>query len=137
LLYSKKIIYNNAWTGNVSYLPNTVLASKSTQTLENSYSITGYDEYSNPTETKQENGIYVTYIWGYNKTKLVARIENASNAQVATALGLQNVTLATEANLSVINALRSNVSWANAMITTYTHIPLVGVSTIIDPKEIS
>jgi YD repeat-containing protein len=41
----------------------------------------------------------------------------------------------TEANLIIaLNALRTNVSLANAMITTYTYKPLIGVSTITDPK---
>jgi RHS repeat-associated protein len=134
LLFTKKILYNNSWNGNVSYLPSIIQGSKGTQALENSYRITAYDDYSNTIETLQENGIYVTYVWGYNKTKLVAKIENATNAQVAGALGLSNITLATEANLTSIDALRSNTLFANTMITTYAHIPLVGFSSITDPK---
>ncbi|MEM0543621.1 DUF6443 domain-containing protein [Flavobacterium sp. j3] len=134
LLFSKKVLYSNVWNGNVSFLPNIVQGAKSTQTLVNSYRISNYDEFSNPIETMQENGIFVSYIWGYNKTKLVAKIENATNAQVASALGLGNITLATENNLVAINALRTNALFVNAMITTYTYIPLVGVSTVTDPK---
>jgi RHS repeat-associated protein len=134
LLFSKKINYYNVWNNNGSYLPNTIQGAKGSQTLENSYSITGYDDYSNPTEKVQSNGIYTTYLWGYNKTKLIAKIENASNTQVATALGLGNINSTTEASLSLINALRSNSAFTNALITTYTYKPLVGISTITDPK---
>jgi YD repeat-containing protein len=36
--------------------------------------------------------------------------------------------------LEEINNLRSNPSFSNAFITTYTYNPLVGVTTLTDPK---
>uniref|UniRef100_UPI00374DB3F5 RHS repeat domain-containing protein n=1 Tax=Flavobacterium sp. TaxID=239 RepID=UPI00374DB3F5 len=81
-----------------------------------------------------ENGTPVTIIWGYNKALPIAKIENATNGQVAVALGVSDVSALNETNLDAINTLRNNASFANCMITTYTHIPLVGVSTITDPK---
>lgn len=85
-------------------------------------------------ELSQKGGSHIVYIWGYNQTQPIAKIENATNAQVATALGVSDVSALNESNLAAINALRSNASFANTMITTYTHIPLIGVSTITDPK---
>jgi RHS repeat-associated protein len=134
LLFTERINYSNTWNGNVSFLPSTIQRSKGTQTLETVTRINSYDEFSNPIEVQTENGIFVTYLWGYNKTRLIAKIENASNSQVATAMGVSNVTLLTEANMTAINNLRNATSMATAMITTYTHIPLIGISTVTDPK---
>ena len=134
LLSTGKINYNNTWTGNVSFLPSSTIGSKAGQTLETLLNYTAYDEYSNPTEIRQQNGSFITYLWGYNKTQVIAKIENASNAQVATVMGVSNVNLITETNMTAINNLRTNAAMVAAMITTYTYIPLVGMRTLIDPK---
>ncbi|WP_369014661.1 hypothetical protein [Flavobacterium anhuiense] len=95
-----------------------------------------YDTKGNIVEFHSKDGMYTVYIWGYNKTVPIAKIENATYAQVASALGITTTALNdyNESNLNVINNLRYNASLSNSMITTYTHIPLVGVSTITDPK---
>ncbi|RKS01444.1 DUF6443 domain-containing protein [Flavobacterium sp. 102] len=135
LLFTKKINFSNSWIGNVSFLPNIIQTSKGTQPLENVSRITAYDEFSNPLEMRNENGAFVTYLWGYNKTQIIAKIENATNSQVATALGVGNVADVNETNLSAINDLRTNTNLVNSMITTYTYKPLIGVSTITDAKN--
>ncbi|MNE68631.1 hypothetical protein D3C80_1643030 [compost metagenome] len=83
---------------------------------------------------QQENGMKTSYLWGYNKTLVIAKIENASNAQVKSALGVSDLNAVNETSMAAINSLRSHASISQAMITTYTHKPLVGVSTITDPK---
>lgn len=135
LLSTSQINYGNSWYNNVSYLPNIITTSKGSQTLENRIRFNAYDDFSNPTEIQQEGGSVVTYLWGYNKTQPIAKIENATNAQVATALGVINVNLITEANLSTIDALRNNTSLANAFITTFTYLPEIGINTMTDPKN--
>jgi hypothetical protein len=99
-----------------------------------------YDSDNNLLEFHQENGIYTCIIWGYNKTLPIAKLENVRYASipVSTINDLQNksnlaVDLNTENTLKTsLNALRG--AFPNAMITTYTHKPLVGVSTITDAK---
>ena len=89
----------------------------------------------NVLEYSIENGTPVSIIWGYNKTQPIAKIENASYSQVAPYVSnLQNHSnTSSEANfILALNALRNSLP--DAMITTYTYIPLVGVSTITDPK---
>lgn len=89
----------------------------------------------NVLEYAPENGAPVSIIWGYNKTQPVAKIENASYSEVQPyAANIQNLSnTGNEADLiSALNALRNALP--NAMVTTYTYIPLVGVSTITDPK---
>jgi YD repeat-containing protein len=102
-----------------------------TNASENRITFNNYDAKGNITQYTLEGGIPVSILWGYNKTQPIAKIENATNAQVTSLLGM-SVTDTTEANMSAINDLR--VSLPNAMISTYTYIPLVGVETITDPK---
>lgn len=95
-----------------------------------------YDATGNVVEFHSKDGIYTVIIWGYNKTVPIAKIENATYAQVAAALGITTAVLNNynESNLAAINNLRGHISLSNTMITTYTHIPLIGVTTITDPK---
>jgi YD repeat-containing protein len=51
-------------------------------------------------------------------------IKNASNALPYVEAAL----------LNALAALQTDAALANAMVTTYTHIPLVGISTITDTK---
>lgn len=132
LLSTSQINYANTWAGNASYLPQVITTSKGTASLENRVRFNLYDDFSNPLELQQENGTVVSYLWGYNRTVPIAKIENATNAQIATALGLSNLSTVDEADMIAINALRTTMT--GAMITTYTYIPLVGVETITDPK---
>lgn len=132
---SKRTVYAN-W-GNNRILP------KSVQTLKGTATSTGfeervvyhrYDSSANPLEVSQKDGMHTVYLYGYTKQYPIAKIENASFAEVATALGVSEDTLENynENHLDSINALRAQKpDW---MITTYTHIPLVGVETITDPK---
>jgi YD repeat-containing protein len=134
LLSSSKINYINTFEDNVSYLPQTILTSKGSASLENRVKYNAYDNYGHPLEVQQENGTVISYLWGYNQSQPIAKIENATNAQIRSALGVTDLNLVSEANLVTINNLRTNTSFANAMITTYTYIPLVGITSVTDPK---
>lgn len=125
-----KTAYKN-W-GNNLLMPEFIKSSKGGTSFENRIRFTIIDNTNgNPLELQQENGTTVSYIWGYSKTQPIAKIENATNAQIATALGLSLATV-TEANMAAIDGLRTSLP--NAMTTTFTYIPLIGVTTIKDPK---
>jgi hypothetical protein len=133
LLSKSQIVYNNNWTNNVSFLPQTIQTAKGSESYENRLQYLNYDEYGNPLEVKQEGGITICYIWGYNKTQPVAKIENITYATIPSSRiqAIENAT--NEASLiTALNSLRTALP--NAMITTYTYKPLVGISTVTDPK---
>lgn len=122
-------------------LPKYVFAGKGTNgssytSSEKKVTIDKYDAKGNIQQYTLENGTSVTILWGYGKTLPIAKIENASYSQIAAALGITTTVLDgyNETYLTAINNLRNNSSLVNSPISTYTHIPLVGVSTIIDPK---
>lgn len=131
LLSTSNIIYSDNYDDNVSYLPRTIQTAKAVQTLEDRLDYKQYDEFSNPTEIQQVSGTVVSYIWGYNKTQPIAKIENASNVDIAGELSMDYDDI-DEGDMGLIDDLRASLP--NAMITTYTYRPLVGVSSITDPK---
>ncbi|MDX9790458.1 MAG: RHS repeat domain-containing protein [Candidatus Kapabacteria bacterium] len=131
----KKILYGNDTTVENLLLPKHIMSRKGNDeyNFETKVIFNKYDSQGNVLELQQENGIPISYIWGYNKTQPIVKIENATNAQIASALGISFISL-NESHFTAINNLRNNTSFVNTMITTLTYIPLVGVSTITDPK---
>jgi YD repeat-containing protein len=136
---NSQIVYANNWGTNQSYLPQSIVTAKGNLSQESRLSYNQYDEYSHPLELKKENGTIVSYIWGYNNTQPIAKIENATYNSIDTSIVTAAQTdsnaskTGTEQNLLYdLNKIRDTLP--NAMVTTYTYIPLVGVSTITDPK---
>ncbi|MEP7238922.1 MAG: hypothetical protein ABI685_13680, partial [Ferruginibacter sp.] len=81
----------------------------------------------NLVEILPKNGVYTSYIWGWN-----------NNLPIVKAVGADHNTL-----LAAYNALgghtvilRSQPSLANAQISTYTYIPLVGITDKSNPQGI-
>lgn len=93
-----------------------------------------YDTNGNLIEVKKVNGSSISYIWGYNKEFPIAKIENATYSEIYSALGItkQDLLSLDESDLTTIDSLRSSLS--NAMVTTMTYEPLIGISSITDPR---
>lgn len=110
---------------------------KKTAELEPLIQYHRYDIKGNPLEVSQINGPTTVYLWGYSKQFPIAKIENATYAEVAAALNISVTALDnySENQLTEINLLRSNLNLAKAMITTYTYVPLIGVTSVTDPKD--
>lgn len=135
--YAKDATTNNLLLPKIIYsakFPNTLPAITNVGSLEKKFTYDSYDSKGNVTQYTLDSGITISIIWGYNQTQPIAKIENATLAQVATALGVTLTVLQgyNETNIATINSLRN--SMPTVMITTYTYIPLVGVNTITDPK---
>jgi len=108
-----------------------------------------YDEKGNPRQVTPRGKASVCYIWGYNQTYPIAKIENASflsgqpnsispaqqtliNNAVSASFAETNAT--TESNLiDKLKLLRAG--FPNAMVTTYTYDSLIGITSMTDPKE--
>lgn len=130
-------VYDNSASTSGLLLPKYVYTAKfpSPGNLEKKITYDKYDDKGNILQFTPENGTPVAVIWGYNKTQPIAKIENATYEEVVSYVAnLQSLSnVGPEANLiNALNALRTNLP--NAMISTYTYIPLVGVSTITDAK---
>ena len=114
-------------------LPNLVKTAKGNTSLEDRFV---YDDYifGNPKEVKKEDGMTTSFIWGYQNAYPIAKIENASYADIAQALGITTNQLEEfdEGDLSTIEGLRN--THPQFMISTYTFLPLIGVGTMTDSR---
>lgn len=137
LASSKTEFYN---LGGLLFKPKTKLSSKSTNALEARLRIDTYDskgniqQYHSITNDNNTGNRYTSIIWGYAAQYPIAKIENATIPQIATALGVPENTVLnfTETSLPTLHTLREVLP--NAMVTTYTYDPLIGVTSITDPK---
>ena len=111
-------------------LPDLIKTSKSNAPLEDRLIFDVYDRYGNVLESHvADDAAHTVTLWGYNGQYLIAQITNTTYESVKTALGVNDIN---ETHLSAINALRdSKPDW---QITTYEHIPLVGVKSITQPN---
>lgn len=138
LLSKTKFEYSNLWNGNVAWLPSQIKTSKGNGALEIKIKNNLYDQYGHVLETEQENGIKKSYIWGYNNSLVVAEIDNMAYNDIPAAAitNVQNMSSGGNPNMlfSALIQLRNSPQLSDAFITTYTYIPLVGVSTVTDPR---
>ncbi|MBV7269212.1 RHS repeat domain-containing protein [Winogradskyella luteola] len=104
-----------------------------------------YNGKGKPMEVSKAGGTHIIYIWGYNNTQPVAKIENASyqgmSSDLFTAIAAaKNASLADVGQSSetalraALDSLRSHPELSDAMVTTYAYDPLVGVTSITDPR---
>jgi len=124
--------------------PVTIQTSKAGFDLENRIIYHNYDGKGNPLEVSKADGTHIVYIWGYNQTQPIAKIENATYNEVSSYVAnLQTLsnndidrtinTNGTEGALrSALDALRT--TFPNAQVTTFTYDPLIGVTSVTDPR---
>jgi len=132
-----RILFKN-W-GTYETLPELLQKSKGNQDLETITKINLVDTSNgNYLEIQQEGGAKTSYIWGYNKTLIVAKIENISFSDIPIGIITNIQTLSNSNNeeslINALNDLRNNPIFANSTITTYTHQPLIGITNITDPR---
>ncbi len=137
LIFTQHTYFKN-WGNNI-ILPEYVKTAKGNGPLEERIIYTGYDLNGNVTEVKLSDGPVNAYVWGYNKSFPVAKVEGATYTDVVN----------TGVNLSVLDNLLSSSASKNteleiirngllkAMVTTYVYDPLVGVTSITDPRGYS
>lgn len=94
-----------------------------------------YDLQGNLLESRDKNGIYSCYVWGYNGLYLVARIENLNLTALKNSVAsLQNISanpLEGAISDNVRTELRSKQP--GAQVTLYDYIPFTGLSKITGP----
>ncbi|PWB26434.1 hypothetical protein [Flavobacterium sp. HTF] len=143
-LNSQEIIYDTFTRGGKNLiLPKSVQTVKGQQTVTNPFEekiqFHDYDKFGNSIESSKKDDIHTVYLWGYNYSKPIAKIENATYSEVMTSLGkkssenleyLQNYD---EDKLkNEIQKIRTSLS--NAMVTSYIYKPLTGISVIVDQQ---
>lgn len=143
LLSHQKTEYSDQHNPSNLYLPNKIHTSKGLSMLEDRVIYHKYDAKGNPTEVSKKDGTHIVYIWGYNQTQPVAKIENATLSQVSSYISNiqtksnadNDRTIGASGNEGALRtALNSLRNITNTQVTTYTYDPLIGVTSITDPR---
>ncbi|WP_343539732.1 hypothetical protein [Sphingobacterium thalpophilum] len=104
-----------------------------------------YDVYGNPLEAQANYRPAITYLWGYNGQYPIAEIKNATYAQVDSVLtkaAIDNLNVATHSESTMETLIKGaadklRAGLPNAMVTSYTYKPLVGMTSRTDPRGIT
>ncbi|WP_163406897.1 RHS repeat protein [Flavobacterium ajazii] len=135
-------------TPDTIFLPENTKTAKGTNALETQNQIHSYYPDGNVQEVSKADGTHIVYIWGYKTEFPIAMIENATYSEVLSYVaGLQNKSnLDTDHCLDTetckekelrdaLTSLRNDATYKNKwQVTAYTYDPLIGVTSITDPK---
>ncbi len=126
------------------YLPSVIQGAKEGAQLKDQTIYHKYDAKGNALEVSQGKGPHTVYIWGYNDLYPIAKIGNATYDQV----GGYVADLKAKSNADIdrtleytgaegvlrqaLDALRDALP--NAIVTTYTYDPLIGLTSTTDPR---
>ncbi|MCD8406208.1 hypothetical protein LNI91_11715 [Tenacibaculum dicentrarchi] len=129
------------------YLPKTIQTLKgistATNILEDRVVYHNYDDKGNPIEVSKKDGTKIYYVWGYEQTQPIAKITGYSTITEAQKTVISNAVIAsnadkdeaTENNLRAkLKLLRKSFDTETVQVNTYTYDPLIGVTSITDPR---
>jgi YD repeat-containing protein len=114
------------------YLPNSVDVTKSASSTETRVLYEKYDSNGNLLQYRKTNGSPTSFIWGYNGQYPIAKVENATYADIEALSSFgANFTITNNLSTTQKTALRG---LSNTLVTTYVYSPLVGITSITDPR---
>jgi hypothetical protein len=130
------------WGDNI-ILPEKIQTSKGLNTLKDRIIYHSYDTKGNPKELSKKDGTKIYYVWGYEQTQPIAKIEGYTSinstqlSYINQAISASNndSSISTENTLrSKLTLLRNSFTTTNAQVTTFTYDPMIGVTSMTDPR---
>jgi YD repeat-containing protein len=100
-----------------------------------------YDKFGNNISLSIKDAFNIVYIWSYNGQYPIAEIKNATYNEVQNAApsflnNIENSSNPSDSSLNYLSdRLRNNLP--NAQVTTYTYKPLVGMTSMTDPRGVT
>ncbi|MDC6384615.1 hypothetical protein D2V93_06975 [Flagellimonas taeanensis] len=134
------------------YLPSNVKTLKGEESIDNAEEnrivYHQYDGYGNPMDISKAGGPHIYYVWGYQGQYPIAKIENFDSSQASaiqatridpavTASNNDSSEAAEDTLRAKLEDLRNDPALSNALITTFTYDPLIGVTSITDTKGVT
>jgi len=143
-LSHQKTVYKDF---NGIYLPEIIQTLKGkvspTNSLENRIIYHDYDTKGNPIEVSKADGTKIYYVWGYQGTQPIAKIEGYTTMNSTQLSAINSAITASDADKSTttentfrtrLTALRNAFASTTSQVTTFTYDPLIGVTSITDPR---
>lgn len=133
-------------------LPKSISTSKDAIHFDEDTQITLRDDKGNILEYQSKDGTYYSTVWGYHKQYPILNVKGLRYDQISSFLNLQynqplsyvialsntETNTSSEANLKLwLNQLREAIysqSTHQTEVTTYTYDPLIGMTSITDPR---
>jgi hypothetical protein len=118
-------------------LPQTIFTSRAkNEDFEPRMTFEQYDTENNLLQAHQTDGTPVSFIWGYDNRYVVAKISNIAYDLIPSNIVADIKQHSDDGNqsllLSSLVSLQNNAALANSMMTYYTYIPNIGVTTMTD-----
>ncbi|SEM91083.1 YD repeat-containing protein [Chitinophaga rupis] len=125
------------WSNNLA-LPEYVAKRYFTNAYSNRIQFINYDNTGNLLQQSKVNDMTETYLWGYGNTVPVVKIVGAVNYNTVYGLVSQAIiqdSTTTDSNMRIeLDKIRTNAATAGALVTTYTYLKGVGITSETDPK---
>ncbi|MGO4291517.1 DUF5977 domain-containing protein [Chitinophaga sp. RAB17] len=115
-----------SWYNNTIIAPATSETSVAGNVLEKQASFDQYDAHGNLLQFTDRSGIVTSFLWGYNYSYPVAKITGIDYATIALTVNPGTIQSLTDDSLR--SALAPLRSLSNGFVTTYTYMPLVGIT---------
>ena len=118
-------------------LPQKIFTSRAeNEDFEHRMTFEQYDTENNLLQARQTDGTPVSFIWGYDNRYVVAKISNIAYGDLPIGLVADIKSYSDTGNqtalLNSLETLQNDAALANSMMTYYTYIPNVGVTTMTD-----
>ncbi|WP_040278296.1 hypothetical protein [Psychroserpens damuponensis] len=129
-------------------LPQVIEVGKGADDPEARIEFHKYDNFNNPLEFSKAEGTRVIFVWGYNDSQPIAKIIGHSydniSSSLLTVINAAKSASNNDSNISTENFLktklddiRNHSDLVDAQVTTLTYDPLIGVTSVTDPRGFS
>lgn len=124
-----------------NYYPSSSVSYDSQNMLASEVIFNRYDNMGNLEQFTTKDGIPTSFVWGYNKTQPIAKVEGATYDQIAPYVTdiiiKSNVSVISESNLqNALNVFRNNSNLRTFQITTYVYDALSRLKTSTPPSGV-
>lgn len=129
--------YDPTYTGKIIE-QESIEKSKGNGELQSKINFHKYNGYGDPLDISKADGTHIVYVWGYDHSKIIAKIKNASYEQVLIYFDLasgppeESPTVSEKDLRDYFQTMRGVFTFAK--ITSYTYDPLIGLTSITDPS---